>query len=67
MKGSKLVIPSSMSPYEVFNETANAGPPVSTYTYFCGEWTAAYPYIFVQGATIEQFVEGFYAALLHFS
>ena len=64
-KEQQLAIPSSLSPYEVFNETANAGPPVRTYTYFCGSWTARelYPYFIVQGATIEQFVEGFFAAL----
>jgi len=68
VQADKLVIPSSMSPYEVFNETANAGPYVQTYAYFCGDWTARelYPYVIVQGATIEQFVEGFCAALPEF-
>jgi len=65
VEADELVIPSSMSPYEVFNETANAGPPVRTYTYFAGTWTAEdmEPYATPQGASEEQFIEGFSAIL----
>jgi len=61
----QLVIPSSLSPQEVLNETANAGPPIQPPPYFYRGWSAAecmYPWDMPQGATREQFVEGFYAA-----
>jgi hypothetical protein len=68
VEADKLVIPSSMSPYEVFNETANAGPPVRTYTYFQEKWSAEYmdPYAMPQGATEEQFSKGYGAYLAEF-
>jgi len=69
-EGQTLVIPSSMSPFEVFNETANAGPPVLALAYLSGTWSAEDmpPYIceLPQGVSGEQFVEGFEAALLEF-
>ena len=40
VQADKLVIPSSMSPYEVFNETANAGPYVQPFPFFEEEWSA---------------------------
>jgi hypothetical protein len=64
-EGQTLVIPSSMSPYEVFNETANAGPHIGLWPYFQEEWSAEYmdPYAMPEGATEEQFDEGFNAYL----
>ena len=64
-KEPQLVIPSSLSPYEVFNETASAGPYVQSFLDFQGEWTAKYmePWDMPQGATMEQFIEGYRAAI----
>jgi len=61
----QLVIPSSMSPYEVFNETANAGPRIQTLPFFQVGWTAEYmePDAMPQGATEEQFIEGYIAGI----
>lgn len=60
-KEQQLVIPSSLSPVEVFNETANAGPYIYTYPFFQGIWSAEHmdPYAMPQGATEEQFIEAF--------
>ena len=64
-KEQQLVIPSSLSPYEVFNETANAGPRILPFPFFQAEWTAEYmePYAMPQGATEEQFIEGYSAGI----
>jgi len=68
VEADKLVIPSSMSPYEVFNETANAGPRIQTLPFFQGKWSAKYidPYAMPQGATEEQFIEGYGAGIPQF-
>jgi hypothetical protein len=65
VEANKLVIPSSMSPFEVFNETANAGPYVFTLPSYQNVWSAKYiiPDVMPQGALEEQFIEGYYAAL----
>jgi len=65
VEADKLVIPSSLSPYEVFNETANAGPQIKTWPFFQGKWSAEYmdPYAMPQGATEEQFIEGYGAGI----
>ena len=65
VEADELVIPSSMSPYEVFNETANAGPRVQTLPFYQGVWSAKYmePDFMPQGASGEQFIEGYYAGL----
>jgi len=67
-KERQLVIPSSLSPYEVFNETANAGPFIYTYPFFQGVWSAKHmdPYAMPQGATEEQFTEGYNAVIPEF-
>jgi hypothetical protein len=54
-----------MSPYEVFNETANAGPRIQTLPFFQVGWTAEYmePDAMPQGATEEQFIEGYIAGI----
>ena len=63
-KEQQLVIPSSLSPQEVLEEAGGAGPPIQPLPYFYEGWTAEYmePYDMPQGATEEQFVEGFVAA-----
>lgn len=68
VEADELVIPSPMSPYEVFNETANAGPRIQTWPFFQGKWTAKYiePYAMPQGATEEQFIEGYGAGIPEF-
>ena len=66
VEAKELVIPSSMSPYEAFNETANAGPRVLPLPlFFQAVWTAEDmdPYAMPQGATEEQFIEGYYAGV----
>jgi len=61
VEADKLVIPSSMSPYEVFNETANAGPSIQTLPFWQGEWIPGDidPCVMQLGASEEQFIEGF--------
>jgi hypothetical protein len=66
VEAKELMIPSSISPYEVFNETANAGPRVLPLPLFFQEvWTAENmdPYAMPQGANEEQFIEGYYAGV----
>jgi hypothetical protein len=65
VEADKLVIPSSMSPFEVFNETANAGPQIKTWPFMSWEWTIEDmdPYAMPQGASEEQFIEGFGSAV----
>jgi hypothetical protein len=65
VQADELVIPSSLEPVEVFNETANAGPRIGLWPYFQEKWSAEYmdPYAMPQGATEEQFIEGFNAYL----
>jgi hypothetical protein len=65
VEADKLVIPSSMSPFEVFNETANAGTQIKTWPFMSGEWTIEDmdPYAMPQGASEEQFIEGFGSAV----
>jgi len=65
VEADQLVIPSSMSPYEVFNETANAGPYIYILPFpYQDVWVAEYmiPELMPQGALEEQFIEGYYAA-----
>ncbi len=66
VEADELVIPSSISPYEVFNETANAGPYIKTWPFWQGGWSAEYiePCYMPEGAPEEQFIEGFGADLL---
>ena len=68
VEAKELVIPSSMSPSEVFNETANAGPQIKTWPFMLGEWTIGDmdPYAMPQGASEEQFIEGFGSAVPEF-
>jgi len=69
VEADELVIPSSMSPYEVFNETANAGSYIETWPFMLWEWTIedmhpyAMYYAMPQGASEEQFIEGFGGAV----
>jgi len=64
VEADKLVIPSSMSPYEVFNETANAGPRLMTLPFFIDGWATEDfdPYSMPEGAFEEQFIQAFLAA-----
>jgi len=64
VEAEELVIPSSLSSYEVFNETANAGPRLVTWRFFVDGWTAEDidPYGMPEGACEEQFIEAFSAA-----
>jgi len=64
VEADKLVIPSSMSPYEVFNETANAGPQIKTWPFFQGGWGPENidPYGMPERASEEQFILAFGAA-----
>lgn len=60
-----LVIPSSMTPVDVFNEVANAGPYIYILPFpYQDVWVAEYmiPELMPQGALEEQFIEGYYAA-----
>lgn len=68
VEADELVIPSFLSSYEVFNETANAGPFIYTYPFSQGGWTAEDmdPYAMPQGATEEQFIEGYCAGIPEF-
>ena len=65
VEADELVIPSSLSPYEVFNETANAGPRIQPLSFFQEKWSVEYidPYAMPQGATEEQFIEGYLTAI----
>jgi len=67
VESDELVIPSSISPYEVFNETANAGPRIGLWPYGYGQeaWSAEHmdPYAMPQGATEEQFSKGYLAVI----
>ena len=62
---TELVIPSSLTPVEVFNETANAGPRIGLWPYVQEKWSAEHmnPYAMPQGATEERFIKGFNAYL----
>ena len=68
VEADELVIPSSMSPYEVFNETANAGPRIKTWPFWQGEWIAGDidPCVIQLGVSEEQFIEGFGTGLSEF-
>jgi len=65
VEADELVISSSMSPYEVFNETANAGPQIKSWPFMLGKWTVEDmdPYVMPQGASEEKFIEGFGGAI----
>lgn len=65
VEADSLMIPSSLSSYEVFNETANAGPYVCPLPFWQDTWSAEHidPYDMPEGALKEQFIEGYYAAL----
>jgi len=65
VEADELVIPSSLTPVEVFNETANAGPYVCTLPFYQNVWSAEMlpEAPMPQGALEEQFIEGYYAAL----
>jgi len=65
VQADELVIPSSLSTYEVFNKTANAGPFIYTYPFFQGGWSAEDidPFDMPEGASEEQFIEGFNAGI----
>ena len=64
VEADELVIPSSMSSYEVFNKTANAGPQIKTLPFLQEVWSAKYmdPYAMPEGASKEQFIVAFGAA-----
>jgi hypothetical protein len=68
VEAEELVIPSSLTPVEVFNETANAGPRIGLWPYLQKKWSAEHmdPYAMPQGATEEQFIKGFNADLPEF-
>jgi len=65
VEADELVVPESMSSYEVFNTTANAGPQIKTWPFWQGGWSAEYmdPYGMPQGASEEQFIVAFGAML----
>jgi len=65
VEADELVIPPSMSPYEVFNETANAGPQIKTFPFLQEVWSAKHidPYGMPEGASEEQFIDGCAVAL----
>jgi hypothetical protein len=65
VEADKLVIPSSTTPVEVFNETANAGPYVCPLPFYQNVWSAEYmrPDFMPEGALEEQFIEGYCAVL----
>jgi len=62
-EGQTLVIPSSLTPVEVFKEVAITDSYSEILPLLDGEWTAEYmePTDMPQGATEEQFVEGYLA------
>jgi hypothetical protein len=64
----QLVIPSALSPYEVFNETAYAGPRLMTWPFFVDGWTAEDidPYGMPEGASEEQFIQAFSVGIPEF-
>lgn len=66
VEAEELVIPSSMSTYEVLNETANAGPRIKTYPFCQGGWGAKHvdPYGMPEGASEEQFTEAYSASFV---
>jgi len=68
VEADKLVIPSSMSPYEVFGKIASAGPQIKTWPFFEKGWSAKYmdPYSMPPGASEEQFRDAFGAGLPEF-
>lgn len=68
VQADELVIPSSLTPDKVFIEIANAGPFIYTYPFFQGVWSAKHmdPYAMPQGATEEQFTEGYNAVIPEF-
>jgi hypothetical protein len=68
VEADELVIPSSLTPDRVFIEIANAGPQINTWPFFQGKWSAKYiePYAMPQGATEEQFIEGYGAGIPEF-
>ncbi len=65
VEADELVIPSSLKPIEVFNETANAGPLIEPLLWFEMEWSAEYvpAHEMLQGATEEGFIEGDFTAI----
>lgn len=65
VEADELVIPSSLTPEEVFIEIANAGPQIKTLPFLQEVWSAKHidPYCMPQGATEEQFIDGCAVAL----
>ena len=61
VQADELVVPESLSSYEVFNTTANAGPRIKTWPFWQGGWSAEHmdPYGMPQGASEEQFIVAF--------
>jgi hypothetical protein len=62
---TELVVPSSSTPVDVFNEMANAGPYVCPLPFWQDTWSAEYMRsdFMPEGALEEQFIEGYYAIL----
>ena len=65
VEADKLVIPSSLTPVEVFWEIAVINSYSDILPLLDDEWTAEYmePYAMPQGATEEQFIEGYHAVV----
>ena len=65
VEADELVIPSSMSSYEVFGKIASIDPQIKTWPFWQGVWAAEYidPYGMPQGASEEQFIIAFSARL----
>jgi hypothetical protein len=64
VEADELVIPSSMSPYEVLKEVTNAGPRIDTFPFMEGALTSDDIELWgPQGASEEPFIKGFGSSL----
>lgn len=65
VEADELVIPSSISPYEIFNKIASTNQQIKTWPFWQGVWGAENidPYGMPEGATEEQFIIAFSARL----
>jgi hypothetical protein len=60
VEADELVIPSSMSPYEVLKEITNAGPRIDTFPFMEGALAPDDIELYgPQGASTEQYIKGF--------
>jgi len=65
VEADKLVIPSSISPYEIFGKIASTDQQIKTWPFWQGVWGAENidPYGMPEGASEEQFIIAFSARL----